>query len=69
MDSGAFLHITSKNALERDSVMKSKEPTVNISANGKAESTEEANVHVDDSGGFTPRALSGFIVHGSGLLL
>ena len=46
----------SKNELtpfEKDNIRRSKEPTVIImTANGKAESTEEATVYVDDFGVF-----------------
>ena len=38
---------------EKETIQKSKEPTVIATANGKAESTEEATVHVNDLGRFT----------------
>ena len=51
VDSGASLHMMSKSALtsgEKDTIGRSKEPTVTKSANGKAESTEEVTVYVND---------------------
>ena len=51
MDSGASLRVMSKSAVtsdESETVRKSKEPTVIMPANGKAKSTEEAAVYVDD---------------------
>ena len=48
--SGAF-HLMSKNELtfgEKDTIRRSKQPTVNKTANGKAESTEEATLYVND---------------------
>ena len=55
MDSGAYLHMISKNELasgQRDTIRKSKEPTVIMPANGKAEPTEEATENVNDLGVF-----------------
>ena len=49
--SGASLHMMSKSELtsgEKDAIGRSREPTVITTANGKAESTEEAAVHVND---------------------
>ena len=48
VDSGASLHMMSKNALTSETIRKSEEPTVIMTANGKAKSTEEATVHVGD---------------------
>ena len=52
VDSGASRHMMSKNdeltSGENDTIERSKEPTVNTTANGKAESTEEATVYVND---------------------
>ena len=51
MNSGASLHMLSKNELicgEKDTIRRSKEPTVITTANGKADSTEEATVYVND---------------------
>ena len=51
VDCGASLHMMSKNELasgEKDTIIKSTEPTVIMTVNGKAESTEEAVVHVHD---------------------
>ena len=50
VDSGASLHMTRKNELtsgERDT-RRSKEVTASTTANGKAESTEEATVYIND---------------------
>ena len=47
----ASLHMMSKIELlsgEKDTIRKSKQPTVIMTANGKAESTEAAPVHVND---------------------
>ena len=55
VDNGAF-HMMSKQELtlgEKETIQKSKEPTVIATANGKAEATEEATVHVNDLGRFT----------------
>ena len=51
MVSGASLHMMSKNELtsgEKDTIRRSNEPTAITTASGKAESTEEATVHVND---------------------
>ena len=51
VDSGASLHMLNKNELtsgEKDTIRRSNEPTVITTANGKAESTEEATVYVND---------------------
>ena len=51
VDSGASLHLMSKCELtsgETDTIRRSKEPTLITTANGKAESTEEVTVHVND---------------------
>ena len=50
-DSGASLHMMSKSELtsgEKDTLRRSKESTVITTASGKAESTQEATVYVDD---------------------
>ena len=51
VDSGASLHKLSKNELtcgDKDTIRRSRESTVNTTASGKAESTEEARVYVND---------------------
>ena len=78
MDSGASLHMMSKNALACETIRKSKEPTVIMAANGKAKSTEEATVQVSDVDVFITVMLldyssagdiSGVIVRRNGMLL
>ena len=51
VESGASLHMMSKNELplgEKDTIRRSKEPTVITTSTGKAESTEEATVCDND---------------------
>ena len=55
MDSGTTLHMMSKNEItsgEKETIIRSKEPTVITTANGKAESTQEATVYVNDLDAF-----------------
>ena len=70
----------SKNGLtsgEKDSIRRSKEPTVVTIADGEAESTEDATVYVNDLDvvcrkqaveRFTSSAFSGFIMRRNGIL-
>ena len=51
VDSGAFLHMMSENELTsvgKDAIRRSHQPTVNTTANGNAESAEEATGHLND---------------------
>ena len=51
MDSGASLHMMSKTEVtfgEKDTIRRSKEPTVITTVSGKAESTDDATVYVND---------------------
>ena len=51
MDSGATLHMMSRNDLasgEKKTIRKSRDLTVITTTNGKAESTKEALVYVND---------------------
>ena len=71
----------SKNELtsgEKDTIIRSKEPTVITTASGKAGSTEQTTVysndldvfcHNDDVGRFTSSAFFGFILRRNELLL
>ena len=63
VDSGASLHMMSKQELTlggKETIRKSKEPTVIATADGKAESTEDATVYVNDLGRFTAVLSLGF---------
>ena len=78
MNGGASLHMMSKNALtsgERENTRKEKETAVIMTANGKAATTEEATVYVDDVDVFvtvmlledSPAVISlGFLCEGMG---
>ena len=81
MDSGASLHMMSKNELtsvEKETIRESKVPTVIMTANGMGESTNEATVYVNDFGRlchdkavgrFTGSAITGLIMRRNGLVL
>ena len=55
VDRGASLHMMRKSELtsgEQDTIRRSSEPTIITTTNGKAESTEETPVYVNDCGRF-----------------
>ena len=66
MDSGASLHMLSKNKLtsgEKDTIRRQKNPTGITAAYGQAEPTEETTGfrHNDTVGRFTSSAIFGFL--------